>query len=219
LQYRDDLFGEFHNSVVHLAGQASGSLVLYPLASITRNFLGQLGLYGDVSHSIGVKTSDGSGGSLATLVVAYDVGLRVRIPIGSVELDPTAGYGRQQFDVGTLPGSPSPGPNYDLGFLFVDLHGRWRATGPLSVLFDAAYLSVIQNGLAESGTFPRSTVAGVDFGAGVGVALIEALELRLVFAYQRFFYSMNPQPGDVHVGGGATDEYLWGTLALAVLIH
>jgi hypothetical protein len=43
------------------------------------------------------------------------------------------------------------------------------------------------------------------------------VELSLEVAYTRFFYTLNPQPGDALVAGGALDQMAFGSLGAAYM--
>jgi hypothetical protein len=73
-------------------------------------------------------------------------------------------------------------------------------------------MQVLSNSLAQTGYFPHATAGGVDAQIGPAVALSDFFELRLNGEYRRYFFSMNPRPGEAHIAGGALDEYLCITL-------
>jgi hypothetical protein len=47
---------------------------------------------------------------------------------------------------------------------------------------------------------------------GAAFEIASGFEARLEGSYRRFFYAMNPRPGDPFVAGGALDEF-WGAEA------
>jgi hypothetical protein len=88
--------------------------------------------------------------------------------------------------------------------------------GALSVYAAASYLGVLSTG--PLGTyFTRARVGGVEGRAGAAYTLARGVELSLEASYTRFFYSLNPQPGDAYVAGGALDQLLRGSLGVAYL--
>jgi hypothetical protein len=56
--------------------------------------------------------------------------------------------------------------------------------------------------------FPQANGAAVEAGAFVGQSLSDAFELHGGLDFVRYFFSLNPEPGDRHIAGGALDQYL-----------
>jgi len=217
LRYRQDLFGTLGSYQLNGTPVFGGTLAVYPLAPLSHGPLAYVGLVGGWARTAGFSTSlygqpvDASSDRLAG-------GLRLRVPIGPSEVGVTGEYGRQYFRFGTLPGQSSPIPNYDYDFLLAALDAR-VVLGSFALLLGGGYLGVLQNGLASSGYFPHSQVAGVEANLGPAYLFNDVVELRLTGDYQRYFFSMDSRPGDLHVAGGATDQYLSIVLALAVRIQ
>jgi hypothetical protein len=67
--------------------------------------------------------------------------------------------------------------------------------------------------------FPRATGGGVDAMFGCELALTRYVRAHVQTEVRRYFFAMNPEPGDALIVGGALDEYLIVTagLSLAVL--
>ena len=59
-----------------------------------------------------------------------------------------------------------------------------------------------------------TSCAGVDASVGLAWPIARHLDLSFELAYTRFFYSLDPQPGDANVAGGALDEMARASLAL-----
>jgi hypothetical protein len=57
-----------------------------------------------------------------------------------------------------------------------------------------------------SDLFPKASKGGIDASAGVAYLLAPSWEASLELGYTRFFYTLNPAPGDTYVAGGALDE-------------
>ena len=66
--------------------------------------------------------------------------------------------------------------------------------------------------IQQANWFPRSSVGGVDAGVLGGYEIVRGVDLIAGFDFRRYFYSMNPEPGDPNIAGGALDEYIagWG---------
>jgi hypothetical protein len=84
------------------------------------------------------------------------------------------------------------------GLLFPS--GRW-AFG-----VDGAWLPVLSGGDLMD-RFPNATAQGVDVRATATIRLGRRWEARFALDYARYFYDMNPEPGDRYVAGGALDEF------------
>jgi hypothetical protein len=177
-------------------------------------------------------------GDLPTALTAYDIGLRVRLPISSNELGFSAAYGTHTFEIddeGTDadpadPGEPKLVPNVNYSFIrigtdFAYVMDAYMLKADLGLRIvntagDAA--GEIQN----EAWFPRSDVGGLDLGITAGYALSERLSITLGIDFRNFFYSMNSREADFGLGsngqanqernpvaGGANDMYFAGLIA------
>ncbi len=216
LSYHQDLFGTLVDYQLDGVPVFGGTLSVYPLA-FSGSLLAYVGLIGEWERTASF-TADFSGESVAGSSDFLAGGLRVRFPFGCSEMSVTGEYGRQYFRFGGQPGQATPVPNYDYDFLLAALDGR-IVFGQFALLLGGGYLGVVQNGLANSGTFPHSQVAGITAHLGPAFLFTDNIELRLTGDYQRYFFSMESRPGDQYVAGGAVDQYLSIVLAVAFRIH
>src|SRR5581483_6896405 len=61
----------------------------------------------------------------------------------------------------------------------------------------------------------RHTSAGeIAFKAGVAIPIVDLLEAKVTFGYDRFFFAFNSKRGDAYVAGGALDHNLFGILEI-----
>jgi hypothetical protein len=105
-------------------------------------------------------------------------------------------------------------PAVDYRFVRAGADARFPLGRDVALFADAAYLFVMSSG--EVGDrFPRSRVGGVLAELGGAVTFATSFEARLTVSYRRFFYSMNPTPGDAYVAGGALDEFGGAQASLA----
>src|SRR5688572_28160606 len=88
----------------------------YPMALFTKSFLGNLGVVGHFERSLGGTTQAGDdptgslpSGDLDTTLTAYDLGLRVRLPVEEHQLGFSAAYGQHLFEIDDA-GFPAGGP-------------------------------------------------------------------------------------------------------------
>jgi hypothetical protein len=143
------------------------------------------------------------------------VGLVARIPISLLELHLGIGYAMQTYSVSPeVSGVSRPNiPNVNFGAIRPSLLAKFNLTSAFSLSLGFGYHILISKGeFGSAGFFPRSGGGGVDFTLGIGVRVAKNFELRLQGDYGRYFFSLQPQPGDVYIAGGALDGYFSGTL-------
>jgi hypothetical protein len=66
--------------------------------------------------------------------------------------------------------------------------------------------------IQEDYWFPRSDVGGVEGAAGIGYMVTEEVEVQAGIDVRRYFFTMNPEPGDRWIAGGGADQYLAGSI-------
>jgi hypothetical protein len=189
---------------------------LYPMARTGTPVLKDLGATVDYAQAFGVSSADSRGAQVSTSWSAFDLGLHQRIPIGSVFLAGLhGGYGEIDYSFkGSLPTTAElPGVQYR--FVRAGIDGR-VAIGSVSVYAYASYLDVLSTGLVGT-YFARASVGGIEGRVGAAYPLGRGFEASLEAAYTRFFYTLNPQPGDPYVAGGALDQMSHASLGLAYL--
>lgn len=220
----------------------------YPGALFTDTFLANLGLVGHFERSLGGTTQAGDdpanqfpSGDLATALTAYDVGLRVRLPISQNELGFSAAYGNHTFEIddgGTeadpAEGDPKLVPDVAYNYIRIGTDFAY-AMNAYSIKADLG-LRIVNTAGEEPGQiqnedwFPRSDVGGVDVGLTAGYTLSERFSVTLGLDFRNFFYSMNSRESDFGleegapgvfdpssegrnpVAGGANDMYFAGML-------
>src|SRR4029077_11056116 len=94
-----------------------------------------------------------------------------------------------------------------------------RPTSYLTVNLTGGYRYVFPAGEIESGSyFPHVTVRGFDAATTLAVRLRRGLELRVAADFRRYILQLRSQPTDLRMAGSAVDDYVGGTVSLAVLI-
>jgi hypothetical protein len=177
---------------------------LYPFAGTRVPVLRGLGVVGGYARAFGVSSADSSGTRVGTSWQEYDVGGRERLPLGAnVVLGLSVGYGATDFLFDT-PSFTATLPSVAYRVLRTGMDLR-VATGAFSVVGEAGYLPVLSAGRIGD-VFPRETVGAIEARLGAAYQVARGLELRADARYTRFFFSMNPVPGDANVAGGALDE-------------
>jgi hypothetical protein len=189
---------------------------LYPLARSGTPVLKDLGATVDYAMAFGLSSVDSAHTSVSTSWTIFDAGLRERIPLGrSVLLGLHAGYGENAFQFSGALQTTAQLPGVRYRFVRGGADGR-VALGSFAVYAYASYLDVLDVGPVGS-YFPRATIGGVEGRFGVSRSMGRNVELSLEVAYTRFFYTLNPQPGDALVAGGALDQMAFGSLGAAYM--
>jgi hypothetical protein len=189
---------------------------LYPLGRSHTPVLKDLGATFDYAMAFGLASTDSAGSPIATSWSAFDVGLRQRIPISrAVLLGLHAGYGEIDYSFHGSLATTAQLPGVEYRFLRAGLDAR-ATVGSFAVYASGSYLDVLSTGLVGT-YFARASVGGVEGRVGVAYALARGVELSLEGGYTRFFYTLNPEPGDAYVAGGALDQMARGSLGLAYL--
>jgi hypothetical protein len=194
-----------------LVGWQSGALALGGIAIQAYPSTGRLlviddiGAYGSYARSLKSRTltADNVLG-FTTQEVAWEVGLRWRLMSDGNEVGAvTMGYGsvRHDFSNAQLPGYLLP--DGTIQYWRPGLEGRF-SVGRLKLGAGAAYLFVVRQDFLET-YFPRASKGGVE-GTVRASMDVGRIALTLSGKYQRFFYSLHPQPYDPYVAGGALDE-------------
>jgi hypothetical protein len=217
LSYRDDLF---HMLRPYDLGAAAAVLVTadwFPWASASRA-LSPFGLTATFEQALGLSSLGPDGTQYPTTAAFYSGGVKVRLPIGGSELSGTAAYGVHRFAIEASNSSqPKPQiPDVDYHFVRIGAASRIGLGSRFCVGLEAAYLHILDTGeIASASYFPRATVIGVEGEAFLGWELFEGWQLRSSFDVRRYAYAMNPQPGDPMIAGGAVDQYLSASFAIA----
>jgi len=214
LTYNDDLFDKLPIFQLGAAPAALVSLRLYPLARSSRGFLRHVGLDGAFEYGFATTVTDVRRRELDVSTHQFHAGLRVRFPVATHELGVSAGYGQHHVAV-EAPSPPELVPDLDYEFLRVSLDARF-AVNDFLFGFHGGYRLLLSTGQFETEQwFPRATGAGVEAGAFVGQKLSDNFALHGGFDLVRYFFSLNPEPDDTNIAGGALDQYLslWAAVA------
>jgi hypothetical protein len=194
------------------------SVELYPLAWMDTGYLRGLGVGVGYGRAVLLQSAPASGnntlgasGKVDTSWSQADVVLRDRIPLSQrTTLGAKVGYGGLDYSFDGAGAMQPELPSVGYRFVRMGVDARVRVW-ILAVSASADYLAVTSSG-ALSDRYPRATSGGVDLSAGVAIPLAANIEARTGVRYQRFFHSMNPEPGDANVVGGALDEFArWDT--------
>jgi hypothetical protein len=197
----------------------------YPGALFTTTFLANIGVVGHFERSLGGTTQAGNdpnnvlpSGDLDTALTAYDVGLRVRLPIASNELGFSAAFGQQAFQIddgGTAadPAQGDPKLVPDVAYSFIRLGTDFTYNMKSYMLKADLGLRIVNSAGDAAGQiqnddwFPRSDVGGVDVGLTAAYALSERFSVAVGLDFRNFFYSMNSRQADFGLDEGANNTF------------
>ncbi|MGZ6125876.1 MAG: hypothetical protein ACXWLR_13000 [Myxococcales bacterium] len=201
-----------------LVGWQSGALAVWGLSVQAYPSTGRLpvlddiGAYGRYSRSLASNTLTADGTlAFSTQEIAWEAGLRWRAIFGGRERGAvTVGYGslRQDFSSARLPGYLLPAGT--IRYWRPGLEGR-MSLGRVALAAGAAYLMVVRQDFLDA-NFPRASKGGLEASLRASMD-VGKVGLTLSGRYQRFFYSLHPQPYDPYVAGGALDELFTVDLA------
>jgi hypothetical protein len=186
---------------------------LYPGANgrgAARNF----GIAGYFETSVGAKTQDRSGApSRTTSLQAYRVGARYRFTNENLTLLLGGDYGEHKFQMDV---QDTIAPNVRYTFIRPSITGRAELAGGLSLILTTAYLHILSVGDMDDKTrFPRITAVGAEVDAGVGYAMDNDFEIRLLADLRHYAHSMHVRAGDPLIVGGALDEHFGASLVIS----
>ena len=212
--YVDRLTSTLRPYTLLAAPLAAVDAEIYPLARTGTPILKDFGATFDYAMAFGLSSADSTGTAVSTTWNSFDVGARERIPIGrAVVLGMHGGYGEITYSFGGTLDTTAELPSVQYRFVRGGVDAR-VVTSAVSLYAYGSYLGVLSTGLVGS-YFSRATVGGVEGRIGASRAIGHGFEVSLELAYTRFFYTLNPQPGDAYVAGGALDQMACGSLGVA----
>jgi len=162
----------------------------------------------------GSRTPDGTVYSTASS--EWSLGAGFDFGIAAARIGIVAAYGEHRFAIGDEPTMelvPDVTYRYARGGLVVEapLGSSWDLT------FTAGWRQLLGlGGMRDDSWFPRATGAGIDGSAGIAFHVTPWLDVQARLDLRRYFFAMNPEPGDPWIAGGATDQYFGGAIGLAV---
>lgn len=212
LRYNDDLDDRLRPS--DLVANAVGVGASWRPLQILRN----VSIVGRGELAVGVngsRTSDGT--AYSTSSSEWNLGIGFDVAIASARVGVVATYGEQRFSLDD---------EAQMMELIPDVTYRFARAGlvvgvPLASRWDLSVTSGWRQlfgmgGMTEAMWFPRASGAGIDGSAGIAFHVTPWLAVQARVDLRRYFFAMNPEPGDPWIAGGATDQYLGGAIGLAV---
>ncbi|MBK9000763.1 MAG: hypothetical protein IPM35_34000 [Myxococcales bacterium] len=211
-RYSDDLFGALRAYKMGPTPAAFVAVRWYPAAHFEGGPIAHVGIAASFEQAFLIE-SQADGETYPTTAREWQLGLHGRLPLGALELGADLGLGEHAFNVDDDPNFPVV-PDVAYRFVRLGVDARYRA-GSFSVGGSFGYRHVSEAGTVETAAwFPRLQVAGLDAGAFAGYAVIPRLDVLAGALYRRYWYSMNPEPGDRFIAGGALDSYISGWIGV-----
>ncbi len=218
LFYTDDIFKALSKYSLPVGPSIQAELDVFPAAFFTKGVPAHIGLSLGFSYMLGVSSVASDGSRYSTSALRFRAALMGRIPFGPLELRPHFGWSLQNFNIANgAAGAAKPNiPNVSYSNLRAGLGVKVNLIGPLAVNFGFAYQAPLSVGeISSTRYFPRLKAGGLDANGGISLSFFKRVELRLGVEYIRYWYSMNPEPGDQSVAGGALDDSFGGGFILA----
>lgn len=209
--YNDDLFSQLSGYRLGIGPEITIETAWYPLAHFLGGPLADLGLDLNLALGAGISTAREEE-SLETQTLDWSAGLLYRMSFGSTRLRAGAGVGAHRFAVS----GQSELPEAD--YLYARFHGgaAIEVVQNLDVELEFGWRHLLSLGeLSRAEWFPRASGAGFDARIGAAYRLGEMFAIHLSLDWRRYFFTLNPVPGDRWVAGGALDQYIGGNLAVS----
>lgn len=210
LYYNDDIFGELSPYNLLMAPSLALQMHWYPGAHFTQGPLAHIGLVAEFSYALGLQSRTPNGKNLPTDAYQLQAGLRGRLPLGPVSLMLTVGYALQSFRIDTKNPANESGleiPSVDYHALRIEPRAYWAIHPRVGLFLGAAYRVILAAGeIATEPFFPRLWIGQIDAEAGLDIHILRWLAVRTRFQFNHAFSTMNSQPGDRRVAGGAIDQ-------------
>ena len=215
--YRDPLSPNLRTYSVPASTLLSASLALLPIGSNEPGAV-RAGIAGRYDRSVGMQSALPDGSTTGTSYDRWEAGARVeRTPSAGSALGlvgVVASYGVTRFLLDEATGAkvlPEAG------------YGSISLVGDASVRVLGCSLGLAAGGghVPQAGVtgrrFPHASGGVARAAASLTVPLATRISAQVRGEYERFFLTMNPEPGDRFVAGGALDQYLRG--GIDVLVH
>ncbi len=222
LTWKDDLFNRMPKYLLPMGPAIAVEAEFFPLALVTKGALAGLGVEGAFEDAVGISSTDKTTGAIyTTSAMRFRAGAVFAAPIDRFTLSGHAGWSMQSYgfsatSTGSTPVQRVNIPNVRYGTVRAGVGAGVSIIKPLTVEVGAAYQLVLSSGeIGSASYFKNAQVGGADFTVSVAYRIIPNLEARLTGEYQRYWYSLKPNPGDPWIVGGALDEYTSVRVTLA----
>ncbi|HXU04610.1 MAG TPA: hypothetical protein VN903_26795, partial [Polyangia bacterium] len=214
----------------------AGALVWFPLGAFTEGPLQGLGIEGHLEQGAFVSSTLPNGQRFSTTIHEFAGGLRYRVPFGNGHYFYGSGTGGEHaFTFKGDAGSDRTSldiPDTIYWYIRPGIGIHFELPAQFSATLSGGFRWVINSAGPQfhDTFFPYATVNGADAELKIGYRFSANWEARAVVDFRRYFSSMNCFGGldaggqainqcDVRfTAGGAVDQYIAGTLMLAITL-
>lgn len=215
LSYNDEVVGSLPGYRI-AAPAVVGELSVFPAAR-SEGALRHFGAIVRYEHVLLSESRSSMGnGDFAVSSYRLETDAAFRSTHGPVELGVTLGYGRHVFGHDESRAQLEvPNVRYQYGRAGLGLAWHSRRGVQLSVRGALMYLFDVGS-LDDEFWFPRITGGGMDAGFGLRVPLGGPASIAYDVQLRRYFFSVNPEVGDLRVAGGVLDRFITQNLTFEV---
>jgi hypothetical protein len=215
LGYNDDLFMQMRPYQLAAGPMLSAALDWYPGAHFSGGVASWFGITGAVDFAVGLTSQRPSdGATFNTTAYRFHAGGRFRVPFGiGSDVGISVGYARSAFAItpatSMMVTANSVGvPSVEYGAIRLYLSSRLQLHDRFGLHLGIGTWIGLSSG--EMGTMPffrRANITSLEADLAFAVRVVAGFELRLGVDMHRFGWTMNPEPGDPFIVGGAFDQY------------
>jgi hypothetical protein len=217
--YTDDIFNKLSTYKLPLGPALALDADVYPVAFLMRGAAANVGALVYFDYAVGIQSKAADGTRFGTSAMTLKIAATYRLALGAVQVNPFIGYSLETYGISATAGGTTPKPNIpNVGYsgLRGGLQARVHLIGPVSVQLSFAGQYLMSEGeIGSAAFFPHAKAGGLDAQLAVPIAIIDRVEVKVQGDYTRFWYSMNPVPGDMYIAGGALDVYASGSVIVA----
>ena len=202
--YSDDLFGVLSRYRLGIGAAPHVEAEVYPAAFVTNGFAANIGLVAGADFAVGLSSSRYDEATdttfkYSTSALKLRVALTVKIPVGPLTIAPFVGYSLQTFYIGADQSGDRPNiPGVAYSGLRFGGTIRVQPVKQFGVQLTAAGQFLFNTGeIRTAAYFPRSKASAFDVQLAIPIAITKNFEIRAYGGYDRYWYSMNPDPADV----------------------
>lgn len=195
-------------------------LEAYPGAFGSTGIASQIGVVGGLEKGLGISSKTADGLKLSTSYLAFDVGLKFRIPLGGAVPFVAATYGKQSYKLSAPAGGARPSGVLDVDYAYIA--GTLGSTFLLAPSFNldvsASYLAVTNPGAQIKADFKNAKAYAVDLGVSAVYYVTPIIGVRAGLDFRQYGLDFKVRSAnDPIIVGGATDRYVrfWAGLEVA----
>jgi hypothetical protein len=177
-----------------------------------------VGAFGSYNRAI-VGSKDSEGSVYKTSAYSWLVGAKGRVPLSSLEIEPSIAYGSHVFKVNNFVDDPTRIQVAGVDYRHVRIGSDVRLPfgDGASFVAGAHYLYIMDAGdILKKDKFFSGNALGGEGSAGVvfPLSFYKGLEARVGADFRQVVFKFSPETEDARIAGGATDRYIGLNLGL-----